>query len=83
MQSLTTSQCTLVSVVSFFKDKREEEGSQRMVINRAVGQAVQLVALWCSQTPPALLPERDPNLPDGLGKFSTFFSATRTKRHDS
>ena len=71
-------------MISFFNDKREEEGSQRMVINRVVGQAVQLVALRCpSQPPPALLPERDPNLPDGLGKFSTFFSATRTKRHDS
>ena len=58
--------------VSFFK--HEKEGSQRMVISGALGPAVKSGCLQCSsQPPPAQPPERDPNLPDGLERFSTFF----------
>ena len=69
-------------MISFFK--HEKEGSQRLVINGALGPAVNLVALQCSSHPPPVQPpERDPNLPDGLERFSTFLFPLPQEQRDT
>lgn len=52
--------------ISFFKHEKEEHWGQPL--SRQVGCPTVFFT-----APPAQPPERDPNLPDGLERFSTFF----------